>query len=445
MMILFFKKILNNGIQENLPDTEKKLVMISNFSLVIASIIDIIFIFVHYMTDDMQRLIMTAALSLVFVISYLLIGKHYYKSAKIFAIVSIILNLTIDNLLAQKAFGAHFFYFAMIAGIFSVFSYKERKYSFILSSLTILTFFIIIWYPDILESQFGIVGTILPENVEIINQLFSYSTAIIAEMMILFYLIHKNHKAELKLSELNSELSKSKDILVIENKTKDKFISILAHDLRNPIGGMKSMLELINNDFKAFDQEELSEIIKEMGDTTGNVFKLLEELLSWSISQSGHIELSPNNMHISHLIEPAATLYEASLSKKNIYFDIILHEHSRVYCDQNSISTVIRNLLSNAIKFTPDGGQIVLEAKYYDDEMILVSISDTGIGMSEKVIANLFDLDKSRSTLGTEGEKGTGLGLSICREFLILNGGKIWAESGMNEGSILYFTIPKSK
>ncbi|MGQ9819705.1 MAG: ATP-binding protein [Candidatus Kapaibacteriales bacterium] len=240
---------------------------------------------------------------------------------------------------------------------------------------------------------------------------------------------------------IEAELRKSEQQLREVNATKDKFFSIIAHDLKNPIGAFKNVLELLYESYNDFTKEELIEFIEPLNDSAKQLFNLLENLLLWSRAQTGRIEKNPETFNLYELIKQNINLLKLQAENKNITLTNEVNDQIEVFADMNMITTVIRNLINNAIKFTPNGGRITITAMTQND-FATVCITDTGIGMSIEDQQKLFRLDTHHTNLGTNKEKGTGLGLIICKEFVEANGGRIWVESKEGEGSRFCFTIP---
>lgn len=240
---------------------------------------------------------------------------------------------------------------------------------------------------------------------------------------------------------IENELRLSEQQLRELNATKDKFFSIIAHDLKNPIGAFKNVLELLYESFEDFSKEELIEFIEPLKDSAKQLFALLENLLLWSRAQTGRIETNPEIFDISELIKQNINLLKLQAENKNIEILNVSLEKIEVFADPNMITTVLRNLISNAIKFTPNGGKIYLFVSKSDTNAI-VCVEDTGIGMSPNDQEKLFRIDIHHTSLGTNQEKGTGLGLIICKEFIERNGGKIWVESQEGKGTKFFFSVP---
>jgi len=244
-------------------------------------------------------------------------------------------------------------------------------------------------------------------------------------------------KVEIKLRQSENELREL-------NATKDKFFSIMAHDLKNPIGSFLNLSEILSTMFDDFSKDELKDYLEEMHKSSQNLFKLLENLLMWSRSQTGKIEVYLDQVYIKMIVDSNVSLLKLNADNKKIKLVNNVSKNSIVYADENMTNTVIRNLISNALKFTNSGGSITIDAKIEDDSCI-VSISDTGVGMDQEVIDKLFRIDSNYTTRGTSDEKGTGLGLILCKEFINKQGGDIWVDSEPGKGSTFSFSLPCDK
>jgi signal transduction histidine kinase len=237
-----------------------------------------------------------------------------------------------------------------------------------------------------------------------------------------------------QLKETNQELS-------LLNATKDRFFSIIAHDLRNPFNVVSGFTEILLN---KFDKLPVEKILKFLGmihtsSTSGNA--LLENLLQWSRSQTGRISYEPANLNLIAIAEETIKFLEGDAERKHISLHIEIEPQLIVFVDENMIKTIIRNLISNAIKFTGENGTITLKSKT-DGQMVTVSVADTGMGIPAETISKLFRVDTIVTTKGTAKESGTGLGLLLCKEFIEKHNGKIWIESEVGKGSEFKFTLP---
>ena len=250
----------------------------------------------------------------------------------------------------------------------------------------------------------------------------------------------QNKEKEKRASEL---LIKNKELqqLIQLNADKDKFITIIAHDLRNPLNsiiGLSKML-IVHSKKKDFDKiDEFSLIIQKSSERAMN---LLMNLITWAQSQSGSIIGNPKYFNISAIVDDISLLCRDIARQKNILISSSLPENIQVHADREMVSIVFRNLISNALKFTLPEGRITISAIEKQND-IIISVSDTGIGLTKIRIDKLFQINEVTSTLGSENEKGTGLGLILCKEFVEMNNGKIWVESEVGVGTTFFFSVP---
>lgn len=246
-----------------------------------------------------------------------------------------------------------------------------------------------------------------------------------------------------ELIQLNIKLEESENNLKEANAAKDKFFSIVAHDLKSPFVGLLGITEMLDTDYDDFEEKERRELIHNLYESSKNTFELLEGLLDWARVKQGRMPYNPMEFNLFHLTDSLVNLLKANAFKKNITLKNSIEINTFAFGDKNMISTVLRNLLANAIKFTPQNGNVFVTAKIEND-LMKISVVDSGIGMSPKNQEKLFRIDVSHNTLGTNDEKGTGLGLILCKELVETHGTKIWAESKLGKGSIFSFNIPLS-
>lgn len=247
---------------------------------------------------------------------------------------------------------------------------------------------------------------------------------------------------EKTVDDRTKELQKKNRELRNANRTKNKFFSIISHDLRSPFAGLMGILEILN-DPDYLPEEQKKSLTKSAYQTAQNTFSLLENLLTWAHSQTKRIEFAPEVFDLAKLLEKNIQLGKEIANQKGIRIRKAFNENNDVFGDVNMIDTVIRNILNNAIKFTENGGSIEVKVKDTGNK-VTVSIADSGIGMTPEQIDNLFDL-QAKSSKGTNGENGTGLGLLIGKEFIHKNNGEIWATKNTPGGTVFHFTIPKAK
>lgn len=252
--------------------------------------------------------------------------------------------------------------------------------------------------------------------------------------------LQKQHSNRI-LQEANTKVHHQNEALQDLNAMKDKFFSIISHDLKGPLNSLTSFSTLLINHTDSLSKEEIQMLAKDLDKSIKNLFALLENLLEWSRSQTGSIEFQKEVFDLGALLNENIELLAGQAQNKNI---TVTSEGARelpVRAHRQSINTVVRNLLSNAIKFTPNGGTITLRLEQTGRDAV-VSVADSGVGMSADVIKKLFRIDTKHSTRGTADEKGTGLGLILCKEFVEKNGGKIWVKSQEGKGSVFSFALP---
>ena len=243
---------------------------------------------------------------------------------------------------------------------------------------------------------------------------------------------HKN--AELKIALKNQELQNL-------NADKDRFISILSHDLRSPFNNLLGLSEILKENIQEFHIDEIKKMAGDINKTVQCTFNLLEEILMWARTQQGKIPFNPQILGLTDICKNVLESCNLNAEAKNITINYLTTNHQIVFADNDMLKTILRNLVSNAIKFTNSDGKININAEK-NSGIVTISVSDNGIGISSDNLVKLFDISEVLSTKGTAGEYGTGLGLLLCKEFVEKHGGKIWVESEYGKGSIFYFTIP---
>jgi signal transduction histidine kinase len=247
--------------------------------------------------------------------------------------------------------------------------------------------------------------------------------------------IDERKKNEESMTKLYEEL---KDL----NINKDKFFSIIAHDLRGPFNNLLGFSKVLQDDLDILSKDEMREYSGYIYTSSRNVYDLVENLLQWSRIQTGRMEYQPIKIDLYEEIFKITELFRSNAIAKKINLINEVNNNLFVYADQNMLHSVLQNLLSNAIKFTNSAGNIILEAESLDD-FIEISISDTGIGIKKDDMKKLFRIDIQFTNPGTENEEGTGLGLILCKELIEKNKGVIRVESIHGKGSKFTFSVPK--
>lgn len=225
------------------------------------------------------------------------------------------------------------------------------------------------------------------------------------------------------------------------NAQKDKFFSIIAHDLKNPFNGILGISELLLEQINEKDYTGIDEYASLIRQSSKSAFELLNNLLEWARAQTGKVVYAPKIFNLSKLIEENIALLKSNADQKDITIGKAMPEGINTFADEQMISTILRNLISNGIKFTHKGGEIRIAVEQTEKE-IIISVADNGIGIESERIQDFFRIDKNTSTPGTNNEEGTGLGLILCKEFVGKHNGKIWVESMRGRGSVFYFTLP---
>jgi len=244
-----------------------------------------------------------------------------------------------------------------------------------------------------------------------------------------------------EIAQKNRSLEEQRDELNELNATKDRFFSIMAHDLKNPFSSLYSLSELVVENFGQMDEEEKLVSMQKINQSSELIYNLLENLLTWSRSQRGDIDYAPENFNLTTLVEVNLNLHRVAADKKGITLTSDLPEDLKVYADREMINTVLRNLINNAVKYSSSGGRIEVKIKNLDQDLEVL-VRDQGTGIAKDNLEKVFRIDAKFKSPGTDGEKGTGLGLTLCKEFVEKNGGRIRAESIEGSGTAFYFTIP---
>jgi PAS domain S-box-containing protein len=246
--------------------------------------------------------------------------------------------------------------------------------------------------------------------------------------------ITERKQAELALKENEKKLNQL-------NIDKNRFISILSHDLKSPFNNILGLSEILTEDSRKLDAAEIEDIANEINKSARSTYNLLEDILLWARTQQGKIPFKPQILNFRDICKNILETLIPNADAKNIAINCSAEDHINVFADIDMLKTVLRNLMSNAIKFTNNGGAINMRAEQTDSD-VTISVSDNGIGITPDDLTKFFDISEVITTKGTAGETGTGLGLLLCKEFVEKHGGKIWVESEVGKGSDFKFTLP---
>jgi signal transduction histidine kinase len=231
------------------------------------------------------------------------------------------------------------------------------------------------------------------------------------------------------------------------NASKDKFFSIIAHDLKGPFNAIMGFSDILTMEWDEYTEEERRHFIRNINSSAKNTFRLLENLLEWAMTQTGKVLFNPSRIDLSVLANDVVILLREQAEKKQIKVFTAINFNTNVMADENMVRTVFRNIVSNAIKFTSPGGYVRIFTKDIppvNDQpaMVEVSVIDNGTGIDRELLPKLFRIDEKIRNQGTSHEKGTGLGLILCRELVEKNKGTIGVQSESGKGSRFYFTLP---
>jgi len=255
--------------------------------------------------------------------------------------------------------------------------------------------------------------------------------------------ISKLKVAEIEILQQKEEILTQRDELQKLNATKDRFFSIIAHDLRGPLGTVINSTGLIVENYELFDDEDRRKMLTEIHKSSLTTYNLLENLLNWSRSQRGELKFNPENIDLNLVVLEVLELMNITALNKKISLKFNSEISYRAFADENMVSTILRNLVNNAIKFTKEGGEINILIVIEKKNKLKIAVSDNGIGILKDKQNKIFKIDEQTTSLGTNNEKGTGLGLILCYELVKKNGGKIWFESEKNKGTTFNFTLQK--
>jgi PAS domain S-box-containing protein len=251
-----------------------------------------------------------------------------------------------------------------------------------------------------------------------------------------FHDITRRKASEEKLKENEIRLSEL-------NATKDKFFSIIAHDLKNSFNSIIGLGNILSEKVMKKDYDEIEAFAEIIQSSSWKAMNLLTNLLEWSRSQTGRIDFNPRKVLFIEIVSEVCDLVKEWASEKMITINVEDFQNAILFCDREMISTVLRNLIANSIKFTPKGGKIIVSAESRNSGTKIL-VSDNGIGIGKDLIGKLFRIEESFTTAGTEGEQGTGMGLLLCHDFISKHGGEIWVESEPGQGSTFIFTLPET-
>lgn len=358
----------------------------------------------------------------------------YLSSKKIVTLplVIVVLEVYIYSVISSVYLGwaTSYHYYLLCSFLIFTLVFRTKTRSKIISASIILFTYLLLYLFDNKYSTKYILDNEIILRLSIIN--LTVCVLIIAAIVYIYNMLMNS--IEMQLVEKQKTLENS-------NKTKDRFFSLVAHDLKSPMSTLMGLSDLLQERFDSFNIEKQKKFINQINLTHKDIYRLMTNLLDWSRNEQGLIKTEFSNFNIQIAIEETINLLQTTANNKKIEIQLTIPGESYVRADIQMIKTVVRNLINNAIKFSYEGGTISITVSK-SDEYIQVEIKDNGIGIPEEQIDLLFTLDKPIMSRGTRNEQGTGLGLIICKEFIQKNNGTLQVSSKLKEGSTFSFTLP---
>jgi len=369
---------------------------------------------------------LSGSIAIIMTILYSIGRKNpNYKNLVIPYLISFIGGISVLWYLAGGVAGPFALYFIVLLFIAPIFIRSHNRiYVIIILILFGSSLFVIEFYNP---------AIVLPYTKDTITRLDIFTTSLflsIIACMVMMLVLYSYEKQKQKAEALS--------------RTKDKFMSIIAHDLKGPMSSLLKLGQMLLVQHDELDSKYRQEFIKHIYNCSNETHHLLENLLQWTRTETEEIPVNPEAINLISCIDDSAKVLMESMRQKQIEFNIQVPDDHAVMADQNMLMTVVRNLISNAIKFTNEGGQINISSTKIDGEKIQITISDTGVGIDENRKNSVFNFNMKDSTLGTNQEVGTGLGLNLCKEFIIKNKGEIFLESEVGKGTSFVVSLPSS-
>lgn len=372
-------------------------------------------------------------------ISLVVLIANYYRRYNFAMLWYFILYPAITSLVYMDSIDVGIELFFILYAVFGVFFLQKLRLILLAISFSLICYFAVF----VVQQNYEFVMKDINYPFYVFNHVLSVALIFIG--LFLIKKENKDYQAEIlnsneELYRYTQEIEKQKEELNELNNLKSKLFSVISHDLRTPLYGLRNLFKSVEQyDLPAEEIKVLiPDVVKDLHYTTD----LMENLLQWAKSQMKGEALSPQLIEMNKLIQDVQQVVRLQAENKQVYLKTKAEKPVYIYADKEMIEVVLRNLISNAIKFTPKEGEVVIDIKE-DEELIEVLVSDTGTGMSEEAKNKLFG-DEHFTTKGTSNESGTGLGLMICKEFLKKNGGTIHVESVLGKGSTFAFTLPRA-
>lgn len=419
--------LIDNEFKNKLPE---RIYIAASLIALTASIIGLLFNLIISLSLLFNLSIIFIAASYAIFYYFARFKNHYFKN--IFVLISQ-LGLALSWYSEGGLSGPVLPLFVVAIVVFTAIS--DTKYHLIyllLSIINIISLFLLE------QSEFGNFITQYPNKISHdANITFTLVVAIVS-----IFLFAKFIKKSFQESH-ETVINQKKELQELNN-TKDKFFSIISHDLRGPLSGMLGLTKLMADKSTGLSKEDLQDLSAKLAHSANSTYSLLENLLNWAKMNQGIILFKPQLIPLKAFASIHLEVMQNMANTKNINTANHIPDDLIIFADEYMLQTIIRNIILNAIKFTESNGKVSINAKAVNDQFIEVSIEDTGVGMSAETIENLFSIDKQIKRAGTNNEPSSGLGLLLCKEFIAQHHGEINVESQEGHGSIFKFTLPIS-
>lgn len=449
-----FNRIMRTGIRGDTPEEEARNIRVVNFCILVAILNSLFYSTTGIIIDIKNG--MPGAILIIILMGAMVFGLYLnkiwkYKVAKMVLMISMITSVFINSwIFLSKGFYIHVYFILFAIAAFIIYEYKE-KISYFFVFLNITLFYIVEHIPGIkiipMESRFYSILVINMYRVTAILTCFFSILAVVIYLKKVAYDSQRLLEEKLNLiNKKNIEINTQKEKLEKSNSTKERLFTIIAHDLKGPIGNFSNMLKVLGNGQELVtDMEKTEFILKELKKSAESSYLLLENLLDWARVQKNDIITELEYFDVSYVIDDIINLYRSSAANKGLTVEKNVDTNYYVYADKKMCGVILRNVFSNAIKFTPTGGKIEISVSTEDDYTVIL-IKDNGIGIKEERVARIMSKNMADlSTRGTNGEKGTGLGISLSIDFAQKNNGKLKIQSAEKSGTKVTLYLPNSK
>ena len=421
-ILSYSKKIANIGITQDLDFQEKSRTQILNIVVTIGIPISLFFTILNFSEN---RHLLASINFLTFLNGVIILITNSYQK---YQAARVILNFFCSFLFCAGSIiyrnGTEYGILANI--IVSIVFFRDKR---ILIFLTLYNCILFIGIKVFLLSPY-IFSSVPPGRV-----IFNTAWCILMILLSLFFLKSEQDDYLKIIEEKNKELEKI-------NANKEKLFSIIAHDLRSPLGQLKSLIDLVNE--QVITPAKFQQLSLTLAKEVDRLHTTMDNLLKWSMSQSQGIRAIPEKLVLAPQLEETLFLFQQKINNKNVTVTIEDNLPEAILCDKNHLLLILRNLLSNAIKYSNPETKIIIRS-YANNQQGIIQFIDQGKGMNAETVANIFSAQQIISTPGTSNEKGTGLGLKLCKEFVEANNGNIWITSEENKGSTFSFSLPLAK